>query len=157
MGYTETEDVACSAREDLSTEQKGVLIMKGVMAGELDAQSGYTKSIQELKDLGLDQYANIIHDFILVDEIEHQSILNTLIKKLSPEDAEHAAAGEETAESGKESDEASDESKEESVDSDQSSEPSEPEEHHEEHHEDHHGDHDEDHDDDDWHKRVVAI
>jgi hypothetical protein len=39
MGFTETEDVSKEARENLSNEDKALLILKGVLAGELDAQS----------------------------------------------------------------------------------------------------------------------
>lgn len=82
MGLTATVDVDISHADKPSTAAVEVLL--AVKAWELDAQWGYSKSIAVLRRLGFDKEADIIQEYILDDEFQHEQILNELIRRLDP-------------------------------------------------------------------------
>jgi hypothetical protein len=90
MGYTETSDAHCV---ELTKEQSAITALKAIKAGELDAQTGYERTIQLLKDLGYEKIANVIQKNILEDEIQHEAILTEIIKGLSKIDATNIEKG----------------------------------------------------------------
>lgn len=107
MWYTETFDIDVYSLG--TAEGAAVAILNAVKAWELDAQWGYAKSIAALRKIWFNKEADIIQEFILDDEYQHEQILNEIIRRIDPNVQAQQDKGRQVAETGKETDTESEE------------------------------------------------